>query len=274
MLPRFAVERPSSLTAALDLLRRFGDDAAFVMGGTELLLLMKFGLADASLLVDGKRLPELRRIDGIDGTVRIGAGETHRDVERSPVVRTAVPALADLSRRVANLRVRNAGTLGGNLCFAEPHSDPATLLMALRAEVRLASTEGERTMALEEFILGPLTTALADGEVMTEISFPVPRDGTTVAYERIKFRERPVVNVAVVHDGSAPRIVVGAVGGHPLRMDEAEARMAADPSDADAIAEAAAAAVGPVADSEGSDDYKRHLVHVATARACAAAAAP
>ncbi|MQA79760.1 MAG: carbon monoxide dehydrogenase [Streptosporangiales bacterium] len=271
LLPRFAVERPRSLTDALDLLQRFGDDAAFYMGGTELLLLMKLGMADASLLVDGKRLPELRRLDSTDGILRIGAGETHRDIERSPVVRTAMPALAALARGVANLRVRNAGTLGGNLCFAEPHSDPATLLIALGAEVRLASTGGERTVALEDFILGALTTALADGEVMTEVHVPIPRHDVAVAYERVKFRERPVVNVAVVHDAHAPRVVVGAVGNHPCRVPEAEARLAADPSDTDAVAAAAGAAANPVADADGSDDYKRHLVYVATKRACTAA---
>lgn len=274
MLPRFAVERPASLADALDLLRRFGDEAAFYMGGTELLLLMKLGMADASVLVDGKRLPELRRLAVVDGTLHIGAGETHRDIERSSVVRAAVPSLAALSRRVANLRVRNAGTLGGNLCFAEPHSDPATLLIALGAQVRLASPDGERTLPVEDFISGALTTALADGEVMTEILVPVPREGTAVAYERLAFRERPVVNVAVTHDGHSPRLVVGAVGSHPRRVREAETLLAADPSDADAVADAAGAAVDPVADSEGSDDYKRHLVRVTTKRACTAAGSP
>lgn len=270
VLPDFAIERPSTLDEAIGLLERFGDGAAFYMGGTELLLVMKLGMAEATLLVDGKGLAELRRLDRVDGTVRIGAGCTHRDIERAPVVNAVLPALADLACQVANLRVRNVGTLGGNLCFAEPHSDPATLLIALGAEVRLVSSAGERNMPVEEFVLGPLTTALGEGEVMTEVHIPVPDDSGAVTYERLRFRERPVVNVAVVRDPTAPRLVVGAVGLRPFRVPEAEAMLAAEPVDVTAVCSAVYEAVEPVADADGGVEYKRHLAQVATKRALAA----
>lgn len=270
VLPDFAVERPRRLDAAIRLLERFGDDAAFYMGGTELLLLMKLGMAEATLLVDGKRLAELQRLDRMDGTVRIGAGKTHRDIERAPIVNTALPVLADLAKKVANLRVRNVGTLGGNLCFAEPHSDPATLLMALGAEVRLASSVGERSMPVEEFVLGPLTTALGEGEVLTEVHIPVPQASDAVAYERIRFRERPVVNVGVLRDHKTPRLVIGAVGPQPVRVPEAEAMLAQDPIDVSAVCAAVKDAVDPVPDADGGKEYKRHLTQVATKRALSA----
>lgn len=267
VLPDLAIERPRTLDAAIRLLERFGDDAAFYMGGTELLLLMKLGMAEATLLIDGKRLAELQRLDRVDGTVRIGAGRTHRDIERAPIVNTALPALADMAKKIANLRVRNVGTLGGNLCFAEPHSDPATLLMALGARVRLASSAGERSMPVEEFVLGPLTTALGEGEVLTEVHVPTPQASDAVAYERIKFRERPVVNVAILRDHRTPRLVVGAVGPQPTRVPEAEELLAQDSIDVPAVCAAVMDAVDPVPDADGEKEYKRHLTQIATKRA-------
>lgn len=271
MLPDFSVERPGSLAEATELLHRSGDDAAFYMGGTELLLLMKLGMADASMLVDGKQLPELRGIAHVGNVLTIGAGQTHREIEHSDVVRRAIPSLAALEAEVANLRVRNVGTIGGNLCFAEPHSDPATLLAALGAEVRLVSVAGERTVPLEEFVIGPLMTARRDDEVMTRIDVPVPASGCPVGFHRVKFRERPTVNVAVVADPDAPRLIVGAVGSRLFRATAAEALLTNDPVDVDAVGAAASAAVEPIADADGDTDYKRHLVGVATERACEAA---
>lgn len=271
MLPDFMLERPSSLDEATGLLHQLGDDAAFYMGGTELLLVMKLGLADASVLVDGKRLPELRGISHAGGVLTIGAGHTHREIERSPDVRAAVPSLAALSANVANLRVRNAGTLGGNLCFAEPHSDPATLLIALGAVVWLSSMRGDRSVPLEDFVTGALTTTRHDDEVMTRVDVPVPPGDVEVGYHRIKFRERPTVNVAVVPDPAGPRVVVGAVGARPARVPSAEALLTTADPDLDAVAAAASAAVIPIPDADGSPEYKRHLVAVATTRACEAA---
>lgn len=270
MLPDFTVERPGSLDEAIALLERLGDDAAFYMGGTELLLLMKLGMADASVLVSGKRLAELRGIERTESVVRIGAGHTYREIERSIVIRAALPSLATLASEVANLRVRNVGTLGGNLCFAEPHSDPATLLVALGAKTRLTSVTGERTLSLEQFVTGPLTTARRDGEVMTRIDVPVPAPDAAVGYYRVKFRERPVVNVAVVSNLDAPRVVVGAVGGRPCRVPTAEELLAAE-SPIQEVAAAAGAAIEPIVDLDGDVEYKRHLVEVATKRACMAA---
>ncbi|MGH8913603.1 MAG: FAD binding domain-containing protein [Acidimicrobiia bacterium] len=272
-LPDFELQRPETLAEALGLLSEHGESAAFYMGGTELLLAMKYGFAHPSVLVDGKRLRELRATGADDDWLLLGAGMTHRQLETSPMLREALPELALVEATVANVRVRAAGTLGGNLCFAEPHSDPATLLIALGAEVELASMSGVRSVSMEDFVLGPLQTALRPGEVMTTIRIPRPAAGTRVAFERIRLRERPVANVAVALTAGGARVVVGAVGPRPVRITEAEDLLADHP---DAIDEACAlvgAGVRPYADSEGSIEYKRHLASVVTGRALRRAAA-
>jgi carbon-monoxide dehydrogenase medium subunit len=265
-LQPFSLEVPGDVPSALRLLEQHGDAASLYLGGTELLLILKLGLSSVDVLIDGKRLPELRGIVVEDGVLVLGAACTHREIESSEVVRRSLPALAELAARVANPRVRNVGTIGGNLCFAEPHSDPATLLSALDASVDLQSTAGVRRLPLTEFFEGPLQTALREAEIMTSVRVPLPDPGgARIAFERIAFHERPVANAAVRTGAGGTRIVVGAVGGRPQRMSAAEdlVRGGGDPS---AIADAVMAAVEPLEDSHGSEDYKRHLAAVAVAR--------
>ncbi len=132
-LPPFALHRPRSLEEVEDLLEQHGDDAVVYCGGTELLLVMKLGLAAYPNLVDLKGVPELRVLEERDGRLCVGAAVTHRELESSPFVHGLFPALAEMERRVANVRVRSVGTLGGNLCFSDPHSDP-NLLLGLHVE--------------------------------------------------------------------------------------------------------------------------------------------
>lgn len=265
-LPAFDLLRPASVSEATGMLADHGDDAVFYMGGTELLLVMKYGFARPAYLVDGKGIGDLKVLEVRDGILRLGAGLTHRDLETSPVVREVLPALANLERHVANVRVRNAGTIGGNLCFGEPHSDPATLLVALGASVELVSGAAIRSIPLEEFLLGALHTDLRPGEIMTVVDVPCPTVETRVAFERIKFRERPVVNVAVSLGATQSRLVIGAISAKAERVPDAEALLDSG-SQIEAVTAAVSAAVDPTADVEGSEDYKRHLAGVVTRRA-------
>ena len=133
-LPPFTLHRPDSVGQASRLLAELGDDGAAYCGGTELLLAMKLGLASYEHLVDLKRVHGLRGITaGGDGGVRIGAATTHHEIETSAALRARYPEMPAMISQVANLRVRSVGTLGGNLCFADPHSDPASFLMAVDA---------------------------------------------------------------------------------------------------------------------------------------------
>ncbi|MBA3415048.1 MAG: xanthine dehydrogenase family protein subunit M [Chloroflexia bacterium] len=277
MLGVFDIVRPKSVADASAIVAAGGGEAVFYAGGTELLILMKDRLLEPAVLVDLKAVPGLDGI-GLDPggrTLRIGALARHRQIERSPIVRHHVPTLAALEARVANVRVRHAGTIGGNLCFAEPHSDPATLLLALEATFTLESEAGARDVAAADFFVGFLQTARQPDELMTSTAFPLPDSGTTVAYERFKTHERPSASVAVllsVRDGTiaAARIAVGSVGDRPVRMPAAEAALRGTPPGPESFAAAAEIVrdgVEPTEDRFESTDYKRHLAGTLTRRA-------
>jgi carbon-monoxide dehydrogenase medium subunit len=274
-LPPFDLHRASSVEEAGDLLRRYGDDAAVHCGGTELLLLLKLGFAAYGHLVDIKPIGDLQCIALDNGTLVIGSTVTHREIERSPLVVESLPALAGMERRVANLRVRTVGTLGGNLCFSDPHSDPATFLLALDAEVECRRDAERRRLPLSEFVLGPYQTALVPEELLAAIRIPLPPPATRIVHEKLSFHERPAATVTVVvrqESGSIAdvRIAVGSVGARPVRAHDAE-RILAGSEDAsgralEEAAEAAAVAAKPVADSNGSTNYKANLVSVLVGR--------
>jgi aerobic carbon-monoxide dehydrogenase medium subunit len=270
-LPPFDLHRVETAEEARDVLLRYGDDAAVICGGTELLLLLKLGFAAYGHLVD---IRGIRGLDGVrrdNGSLVIGATATHREIERSPSVLEALPALAEMERRVANIRVRNVGTLGGNLCFSDPHSDPATFLLALDAEAEW----GSQRRPLADFLRGPYETALAPGELLRAIRIPLPAPETAIAHRKLAFHERPAATVTCAIDivegvVREARIAVGSVGARAVRASAAEQRLAgAAIGDAAAVREAAelaAEASGAVEDANGSEEYKLQLVRVLVER--------
>jgi aerobic carbon-monoxide dehydrogenase medium subunit len=271
-LSAFDLHRPSSVEEATDLLARFGDDAIPIAGGTELLLLLKLGFAAYGHLVDVRGVPELSGLRLENDLVEIGAAVTHREIERSVVVQERMPALAEMERSVANIRVRTAGTLGGNLCFSDPHSDPATFLLAAGADVVIRrGGEAARILPLDEFLRGPYETALAEGDLLVAIRVPATRAGTGIAHHKLAFRERPAATVAAwvrAAEGrvTEARIAVGSVGPRAVRASEAEHLLTAG-SPLEEVAHAAAEASGAVEDADGSAEYKRQLVRVLVGRA-------
>jgi carbon-monoxide dehydrogenase medium subunit len=275
-LPPFDLHRPASVEEAGRLFERYGDAAAFYCGGTELLLLLKLGFAAFGHLVDVKRIDELGGIRSENGTIVIGSTVTHREIERSALVLERLPALAAMERRVANIRVRGVGTLGGNLCFSDPHSDPATFLLALDAEVECRrGADARRQLRLSDFVLGPYETALEPGELLASVRVPVPSPGTGAAHRKLAFNERPAATVAVLvrAEGNAvveARIAVGSVGVRPVRAAAAEQMLAGMPlaggPELETAAELAAEASEPVEDANGSADYKANLVSVLVRR--------
>ncbi len=278
MLRRFDVHRASTVEEAIALRTRFGDDAALYAGGTELLLAMKLGLARWPHLIDLKPIRTLAEVHATTTVLRIGATATHWSLERDPAVARTIPALAQLERNVANIRVRAAGTIAGNLAFAEPHADPPALLLALGARIVVQGTAGTRLLAIDELITGMYQTSLAPDEVIVAIEVPVPAAGVRAAYVKFQVIERPSVGVAVVatvRDGcfdGAPTVVVGAVDEVPRLVPTAEldGADASDARTAEALAEAARGAVEPTSDLAGSATYKRHVVGVFARRALAA----
>jgi carbon-monoxide dehydrogenase medium subunit len=263
---------------ATELADRYGDDAAFYCGGTELLLLLKLGFASFGHLVDLKRVEELGGLRAENGDLVVGAAVTHRELERSPLVHERLPALAAMERQVANLRVREVGTLGGNLCFSDPHSDPATFLLVLDAEVECRrGGEAARRIPISDFVAGPYQTALGEGEVLTSVRIPALPPGAAAKHAKFAFYERPTATVAClarVADGNVAeaRVAVGSVGARPVRAATAEHMLTGAPVEelgSGLLAEAgerAAEAASPVDDATGSAEYKAQLVRVLVER--------
>jgi carbon-monoxide dehydrogenase medium subunit len=276
-LRRFQIHQPKTVKEAAEMLSHYGENGRLYAGGTELLLAMKHDLLRYEHLVDVKPLPGLNTIDTGNNSLGIGATVTHRAIEKSAMVREIVPVLADMAHHVANVRVRATGTLGGNLCFAEPHSDPATLLLALEAHVHVQGRSEERILKMDELITGAYETALAPDELLLSIDIPLASKTKRAAYLKFQIKERPTLGLALVLEldkggsVSKARAVVGSVSAKPSRSDQADALLAG-PRDkvekqlADA-AEALATAADPVDDLEGSAEYKRHLIGVYLKRA-------
>lgn len=279
MIPRFALIRPRTLADAFTAFEGSDGDAAWIAGGTELLQVMKMGLAQFGTLIDIKAIPELHGLDrGPDGGLIIGAGTTHRLIERSTIVREHVPGLAALEADIANVRVRNTGTIGGNLAFAEPHSDPATFLLACDATVELASPRGRRELSIADFILGPLWTAREQDELLLNVHLPAPGPAVGRAYAKLAFFERPAASVAVrlaVRDGvvTGATVAVGSMTEVPTVVADAGAALDGAEARGDAIAARASAVANAfddldvMPDLNGSADYKRHLASVLLGRA-------
>ncbi|MBS1889120.1 MAG: FAD binding domain-containing protein [Actinobacteria bacterium] len=275
-LPEFDRHRPAELAEATELLAAHGDDAVVYVGGTELFLLFKLGFAEYPHVIDLKGIGELYGIERRDGGLRIGAAETHRSIERHPLVRQGWPSLAEMERGVGNLRVRTMGSIGGNLCFGDPHSDPATYLLAAAARLEARKGAERREIPVESFTTGPFENALDEGELLTGVLVPDLAPGAVIVHRKFVLTERPAITVAahVRSDGSRladVRLAVGSAGNRPSRVEAAEALLdglAVDQLDG-ALAEVralAADAADPVEDANGSVEYKRHLVGVLSGR--------
>lgn len=282
MIPTLQLLRPKSIDEAISLSADLGEDARYYAGGTELLLVLREGFLNATHLIDLKGIPELSGVHlDDDGSIVIGATSTHTDVERSDVLASQFGELTRLAADIANIRVRNTGTIGGNLCFAEPHGDPGTLLVAADAEVILAGPDGNRVAALDDWVLDAFDVDLRPSEVLACIRVPPIRAGTTFAYRRFRSLERPAISVAVRLDWASEtvanaRVVVGCAGPRPQRMTGAEAMLksATHESLGDRAAEAAVAAASGLdtnSDAYGPEDFKRHMVEVFVRRAISAA---
>ncbi len=275
-LRKFAIHQPHTVAEASQMLAQYGEKGRLYAGGTELLLAMKHDLLRYEHLVDVKTIPDLNKIELKNGALMIGGSATHRAIERSPLVKQSLPVLAEMETQVANIRVRACGTLGGNLCFAEPHSDPATLLTALGAKAHVQSKAGARTVAMDKLITGAYETSLADDELLVGVEVPVLAKNQRAAYLKFQLKERPTLGLALFleFDGDSIRkaaAVVGSVSVAPTQSDQANglltgARSQVEKQLGDA-AEALAQAADPVDDTEGGADYKRHLIGVFLRRA-------
>jgi aerobic carbon-monoxide dehydrogenase medium subunit len=275
---RFDYLEPATLNEVFSLLEKHGDDARVIAGGTSLIIWMRQRLLMPKLVIGLGRIPDFDTItfDPREG-LRIGAGARHRDVELSPAVKQHYPLLHETFRKVAQPRIRNMGTIGGNLAGGDPLTDPGASLMALDAELTLTSSKGTRTMSLEEFFVDYYQTALEPGELLTEIRVPPPQ---RPGWSHIKFTPRSVEDFATVgvamtlraQAGSCEdvRLALNSVASTIVRARRAENVLRGHPLTEELLREAgevAASEVDPMDDNRGSADYKRDLVKVLVRRA-------
>jgi aerobic carbon-monoxide dehydrogenase medium subunit len=273
----FSYHRAATLEEASKLLLQLGEEARLLAGGQSLIPLMKMRLARPAALVDINGIPGLSNIERHNGELRFGALARHADIENSEIA-ASIPILHDCAAGIADVQVRNQGTIGGSLAEADPSGDWSAVLLTLETSVRCAGSQSERTVPLEEFVKDAYTTVLKHGELVREVVVKQPPKGSCGAYVAFK-RSAPVyatVSAAVqlVLDAKKickdARIVLGCVGLTALRAKEAEAALLGRPLDGKNIQAAANAAYDeaqPQSDMRGSAEYKRVLIAALVKRA-------
>jgi carbon-monoxide dehydrogenase medium subunit len=282
-MQRFDLVEPKTLHEACVALG-VAEDVKVIAGGTALLTIIKQGLLLPKCLVNLKKVRGASEID-FDARrgLRIGALATISEIETSPIVKQHYPALGEACHVVANIRIRNMATIGGNLAHGDYQSDPPTVLAALDANVEITSQRGTREMPLGEFQRGSYETVLGPGELITAISIPpLPQElkGFYIKFTTGSSEERPCAGIAALarlEDGICQelRLAVGAVSQRPVRITAGEEMARGQHLNAELIERIAAEAarvVDPIEDVRGPADYKRHLVQVLTRRAIAATA--
>ncbi len=241
------------------------DDASYLAGGMTLIPVLKFRLAAPSEVIDLGGLDELRGIRTDNGVVLIGAMTTHAEVAASAEVRQAIPALAGLAESIGDPQVRNCGTLGGSIANADPAADYPAAVVGLGATVRTNS----RTIGADDFFTGLFETALDPGELVTEVSFPVPDRAAYMKFPNPASRYA-IVGVMVSQSGDRVRVAVTGAGGSVFRVPEMERALEANFAP-EAVAGIEVSADGLNEDLHASAGYRAHLVTVMARRAVAAA---
>lgn len=272
MLQPLRLIQPSTLGEASKALADLGERAKIYAGGAELLLLLRHGLVEAEVLIDVKKIDRLHQITMDASAIRIGACVSHAELAAHPLVRQHAPAFAYAESQLANVRVRNQGTLGGNLAFNDPHSDPGTVLLVHDASVVLGSSRGERKLPLSDFFVDMYATALEPNELLVEVEIPFLPSGMKGAYRRLHRYQRPTLGVAsaVQMNGRAieeARLAVGCVGSKSQRLRELEVKLKNVTIDGakKIISEEKGTLrdrLGPVDDLLGSADYKLYMTMV------------
>lgn len=280
-MKNFDYLEPKSVAEACALLRQHGPEARVFAGGAQLTILMKQGLYQPKTLVNIKKIPELREIT-FDPKVglTIGALVKHRELETSQLVKETFPILREAEREVANIRVRNVGTIGGNLASGEALTDLSQIFIALDGKVKIVGPAGRRDLSVEELFVDYYQTSLAEDEILTHVSVPPlpPRSG--IAYIRFSSSstvDKPSVGVAArvtLEDGTeraqCVRLVLGCVGPTPVRARNAEALLTGKnltPESAEQAGGLASQECSPSSDLRGSEEYKRAIVRTLVTRA-------
>ena len=275
---------PTTIAEAVALLAAHGGEAKAIAGGQSLMPLLAFRLAAPRLLVDLRKLPGLDRIVIADDGVRLGARVRWRDIGNDPRLRSVHPLLLAAIAHVAHYQIRNRGTVGGSLAHADPAAELPGIAAACEATVRVVGVAGERDIAAADFFLGPLTTALAPDEIITELSLPTWPARRRWGFDEFARRrgDFALVGIAAYYDEAENKRAVdahlGVIGAcdRPHRLTAAEAALNGRILDDNAIADAgraAAAEVDPPDDLQANAVYRRALVETLVQRALTRASA-
>jgi carbon-monoxide dehydrogenase medium subunit len=274
--PPFAYLRATSLPSVFDLWTAAGPEAKLLAGGQSLIASLAFRLSEPSTLIDITRVQELRGITQVGDMVRVGALTTHAELGASDVVQRHLPLIAEAVPLIAHPAIRNRGTIGGSLAFADPAAELPACCVALGAEIIARSPTGERRIAAKDFFTGLFTTALGSNELISAVEFPIakPRERATILELARRSGDYAMAGTAAkaLVDGTTlvePRFVFFGVGDGPVVAGKAASAVAGRALTPDVVAQAQAALdadLDPPADQHGSVDMKRHLARVLLGR--------
>jgi len=272
----FEYHRPASLAETFDLLDRYGDDGRLLAGGQSLVPALNLRLAAPRAVIDINRIPDLDAIRVTADGLVIGALARQEALERSPLVREHAPLIASALPHVGHSAIRARGTIGGSLALADPAAELPACAVALGATIRAGRRGGTRDIPADDFFRGIYTTALAPGEIVTEILVPRPAAGWRWGFDELARRHGDFALAGVaagarVESGvvAESRLVFFGVGTRPVRARRAEAALAGGRADAEALAAAGRALdadLDPPGDVHGSPALRRHLARVLLAR--------
>ncbi|MFH1296713.1 MAG: xanthine dehydrogenase family protein subunit M [Bacteroidota bacterium] len=279
MIRDFVYFKAGTVKETLNLLDKYKDDYKIICGGQSLLILMRQGLVAPANLIDIKKVKELSYIDfDPKKGLKIGATTSHREIEKSKIIKKRYPILVYMEENIASNQTRNWGTIGGNLCHGDPTGDPGPVFIALNASVKIADKKKERIVLLEDFFVDYFETALQEGELLLEVQIPVIAPLTAVAYEKFNIikNDQGIVSVAVSitlsKDGNSckdARIVFGGAASKPLRIKEAEQILIGKKFTDNLLEKTgrkASELADPVSDIHASETYRRYLVGVLAKR--------
>jgi len=281
--PAFEYLRPATIPEAIALLQQHGDDAKILSGGQSLIPMMKLRIARPAYLVDINRIPGLSYVKEEGGFLKIGGLTREAELEASPLVRSKYPILLDTAHVIADPQVRNLATVAGNLAHGDPANDHPATMLALGGQIVATGLRGERIIPIEDFFVTLFTTALQQGEILTEIRIPSPPAHSGGAYFKLERKVGDFATAAVAAQvtldgsGAVQKVGIGLtnVGPTPIKAKKAEDFLRGEKMDAASIAQAAQFAADeaqPSSDLRGPAEYKKGLVKELAKRALSRAA--
>ncbi len=274
----FEYHTPGSVEEAIALLQQYEDEAKLIAGGHSLIPVMKLRFAQPAHLIDIRRIPGLAGIREDGDALVVGALTTYRQLADSELLRRRVPILAETAREVGDMQVRNLGTIGGSLAHADPAADMPATVLALDATIRAVGPNGSRTVAVDDFFVAMMTSALEPDEVLTEIRVPLPPERTGGAYEKYAHPASgyalcgvaAVVTLGGQGRVERARVALTGVGLKATRATATEQALAGQEPSAETIERAAQRVTDGMeirTDNPGSEGYNAHIAQLYTKRA-------